>query len=208
LGDILKQRLMSEDYQRIEVNTGTARRRRRSTEEKLRIVEETLQPGESISAVARRNGVAPNLLYRWRRLMTDGGAIAVQADDGVTGNGEVRRLEARVRELERQLVRKTLEVEILREALVRSRIKKTELAHGVAAAGRFPVTVVAATLGVSRSNLVERLGGRAKPRRRYHKAQDATVLPLVQRPSGPCLARNSPLGCFVRANPGPLGKGR
>ena len=40
---------------------------------------------------------------------------------------------------------------------------------------------VAETLGVSRSNLVERLVGSAKPRRRYQKAQDAAVLPLVRR---------------------------
>lgn len=40
---------------------------------------------------------------------------------------------------------------------------------------------VARTLDVSRSNLVERLNGRAKPRRRYHKAQDAAILPLVRR---------------------------
>ena len=38
---------------------------------------------------------------------------------------------------------------------------------------------VAETLGVSRSNLVERLAGSAKPRRRYHKAQDAAVVPLI-----------------------------
>ena len=42
-----------------------------------RIVEETPYDGESISAVARRNGVAPNLLYRWRKLMLEGGSIAV-----------------------------------------------------------------------------------------------------------------------------------
>jgi transposase len=36
---------MSDDYQRIEVITGTARRRRWSTEEKLRMVEETLPRG-------------------------------------------------------------------------------------------------------------------------------------------------------------------
>ncbi len=40
---------------------------------------------------------------------------------------------------------------------------------------------VAETLGVSRSNLVERLAGSGKPRRRHHKAQDAAVLPLVRR---------------------------
>jgi hypothetical protein len=56
---------MSEDYQRIEVITGVARRRQWSTDAKLRIIEESFQPGETVSSVARRNGVAPNLLYRW-----------------------------------------------------------------------------------------------------------------------------------------------
>ena len=41
--------------------------------------------------------------------------------------------------------------------------------------------VIAETLGVSRSNLHDRVTGRTKPRRRYHKAQDAVVLPLIQR---------------------------
>lgn len=40
---------------------------------------------------------------------------------------------------------------------------------------------VAESLGVSRSNLIERLKGSTEPRRRYHKAQDAAVLPLVRR---------------------------
>jgi hypothetical protein len=35
------------------------------------------------------------------------------------------------------------------------------------------VKVVAEALGVSRSNLVERLAGSGKPRRRNHKAQGA-----------------------------------
>lgn len=115
---------MSDEYQRIEIITGTGRRRRWTAAQKLRMVEETWQTGESISEVARRNGVAPNLLYRWRRLLIEGGAVAVQADDAVTGNGDVRRLEERIRELERQLGRKTLEVEILKEALAKTRAKK------------------------------------------------------------------------------------
>ncbi len=53
------------------------------------------------------------------------------------------------------------------------------MARAVAAEGRFPVKVVAETLGASRSNLHARLNGSAKPRRRYHKAQDAVVLPLI-----------------------------
>lgn len=39
---------------------------------------------------------------------------------------------------------------------------------------------IAKTLGVSRSNLIERVNGNAKPRRRYHKAQDAAVVPLIR----------------------------
>jgi len=112
--------LMSE----IEMITDGGRRRRWSAAEKLRIVEETLQGNDSISAVARRNGVAPNLLYRWRKLMLEGGSIAVSGDDSVTSNRTVREMEVRIRELERQLGRKTLEVEILREALDKARSKK------------------------------------------------------------------------------------
>jgi len=115
--------LMSE----IEIITDGGRRRRWTAAEKLRIVEETLDDRTSISVVARRNGVAPNLLYRWRRLMLEGGSVAVSEDDDVTSNKIVRQLEDRVRELERQLGRKTLEAEILREALDKSRSKKPTL---------------------------------------------------------------------------------
>ena len=115
--------LMSE----IEIITDGGRRRRWTAAEKLRIVEETLDDRASISVVARRNGVAPNLLYRWRRLMLDGGAVAVSEDDDVTSNRTVRQMEDRIRELERQLGRKTLEAEILREALDKSRSKKPTL---------------------------------------------------------------------------------
>lgn len=115
--------LMSE----IEIISDGGRRRRWSSAEKLRIVEETLDGRESISVVARRNGVAPNLLYRWRRLMLEGGSIAVASDDEVTSNRTVRQMEERIRELERQLGRKTMEVEILREALDKARSKKPTL---------------------------------------------------------------------------------
>ena len=111
----------------IEIITDGGRRRRWSAAEKLRIVEETLDERASISVVARRNGVAPNLLYRWRRLMLDGGAVAVSEDDDVTSNRTVRQMEDRIRELERQLGRKTLEAEILREALDKARSKKPTL---------------------------------------------------------------------------------
>jgi transposase InsO family protein len=41
------------------------------------------------------------------------------------------------------------------------------------------VKAVAETLGVARSNLIDRLKGRTKPGRRYQKAQDVAVVPLI-----------------------------
>ena len=83
LEDILNDRLMSDDCQRVEIITGTTRRCPWTAEQKLRIVEESHRSGESISAVARRRGVAANLLYRWRRLTAEEGVAGLSADEGV-----------------------------------------------------------------------------------------------------------------------------
>lgn len=56
--------------------------------------------------------------------MSQGGRTAVKADEDVVGASRVRDLEQRVRELERLLGRKTLEVEVLKEALAVARGKK------------------------------------------------------------------------------------
>ena len=118
---------MSETFSKIEVFTGVARRRRLTTEQKLLVVNETLQPRMSISYVARRHGLSPSLVFRWRRLMSEGGREAVRADAEVVPVAELRRLEERVRDLERLLGRKTMENEILKEALELARAKKAIL---------------------------------------------------------------------------------
>ncbi|RWL43442.1 MAG: hypothetical protein EOR73_30260 [Mesorhizobium sp.] len=119
---------MTDDCRRIELITGEVRRRHwTTTEQKLQIIEESFLPGETVSSVAPRRGVAPNLLYRWRRLLKEGGTAAVGSDESVVGSSEVRRLEERLRDLERLLGRKTMEVEILKDALARSESKKPNL---------------------------------------------------------------------------------
>src|SRR3954451_15157266 len=111
---------------RVEVITSVQRRRRWSTAEKVRLVEEAMQPGSSVSFVARRYGLSPSLLFRWKRRMVEGGREAVQADEDVVGTSRVRELERRVRDLERMLGRKTMEVGILKEALDLARAKKLD----------------------------------------------------------------------------------
>jgi transposase len=108
---------MSGKIDRVEVITSVQRRRRWSAEEKAQIVQETYAPGLSVSLVARRHGIAPNQLFTWRRLYASGALSAVGAGEEVVAASEYRALQHQVRELQRLLGKKTLENEILREAL-------------------------------------------------------------------------------------------
>jgi transposase len=58
---------MSEPVRRLEIFTGSGRRRSWTVEQKERIVAETLTGGESVSAVARRHGLTPQQVFAWRR---------------------------------------------------------------------------------------------------------------------------------------------
>ena len=51
---------------------GAVRRRRWSLQDKLQIVEETLPPGVTVTEVARRHGLAPSVVFTWRRLAREG----------------------------------------------------------------------------------------------------------------------------------------
>jgi transposase len=108
----------------IEVITSVQRRRRWSPEEKRAILEEGEQPGNSLSSVARKYGVNPNQLFHWRKLMREGALVAVGADDQVVPASEVKQLKAQIRELERLLGKKTMETEILKDAIRIAREKK------------------------------------------------------------------------------------
>ena len=59
-------------FRRVEVLTGTTRRRRWSAAEKAVIVAESLAPGAVASTVALRHGLQRNQLYMWRREVRSG----------------------------------------------------------------------------------------------------------------------------------------
>src|SRR5512147_1470064 len=75
-------RLMTGRYERVEVITGVARRRRWSAEEKLRMVNELSRPGATVSLVARRNDINSSLLFKWRKLAREGVFGALPDDHG------------------------------------------------------------------------------------------------------------------------------
>jgi transposase len=104
--------------------TSVERKRRWSAEEKRQIVEETYVSGFSVSQVARKYGMNPSQLFVWRRLMEKGALQGLESQDDLVPKSQLIELEKRIRELERVLGKKTLENEILKEAVRIGREKK------------------------------------------------------------------------------------
>ena len=122
-------------YVASEVLSGVQRRRRWTPEEKVQIVEETYLPGMSGSLVARRHGIAGSQLFNWRRLMAQGALTAAGAGEEVVPASEYRALQAQVSELQRLLGKKTMEAEILREAVSRAAGPKKQLLRSTSLPG-------------------------------------------------------------------------
>ena len=108
----------------VHVITSRQTRRRWSATEKSSIVHECSQSGESVSSVARRYGIAPSLLFYWRRIMESGALTAAGANEEVVPASEVKMLKDKIRQLERILGQKTVQMEILKEAVAIAREKK------------------------------------------------------------------------------------
>jgi transposase len=101
----------------MEVLTGPERRRRWSTDEKLTMVRESFEPGKTVSMVARQHGVNPNQLFHWRKLYQNGSLSAVSAGEEVVPASELNDALKQIKELQRLLGKKTMENEILKEAV-------------------------------------------------------------------------------------------
>jgi len=102
---------------RVEVITGVQRRRRWTPEEKLALVRRTFEPGMTVSFVAREAGIAAAQLFQWKRAYTEGSLVAFGSSEQVVPASELAEALKRVKQLEAALGRKTLENEILKEAV-------------------------------------------------------------------------------------------
>lgn len=103
---------------------GVQRRRRWAPSEKLEMVRETYEPGMSVSLVARKHGVNPNQLFQWRKLERIGALTAVDSGQAVVPATELDAARRQIRELQRLLGKKTMENEILKEAVEVARDRK------------------------------------------------------------------------------------
>jgi transposase len=108
----------------VHVVTTDQRRRRWSVAEKATLVRKTYEPGMSVSLVAREEGVSAGLLFQWRKLERQGALTAVSAGESVVPASELAAARAEIAKLQRVLGKKTLENEILREAVEYATAKK------------------------------------------------------------------------------------
>ncbi|WP_373460053.1 IS3 family transposase [Pseudomonas lini] len=160
---------------------GQERRRRWSPEQKLAMVRESLEPGQSVSVVARRNGINANQLFLWRKLYQDGSLSAVSAGEVVVPASELSDALKQIRELQRMLGKKTMEAEILKEAVEIARSPKMDCALTLVAGGR-PVKLVSECLGVARSQLTVRIKQSVSPKvRRSRPVNDVELVAEIQQ---------------------------
>jgi len=116
---------MTSNKQTIEVVTVSEERRRRwSVQEKAALVKETYEPGMSVSLVARKHGISASQLFNWRKLEPEGALVAVHSGESVVPASELAAARAQIAQLQRMLGKKTMEAEILREAVELAREKK------------------------------------------------------------------------------------
>ena len=115
---------MPRQRETVEVIASDQRRRRWSAAEKQALVRRTYEPGMSVSLVARQEGVSASLLFQWRKLDRQGALVAVSAGEAVVPASELAAARAEIAKLQRILGKKTLENEILREAVEFSVEKK------------------------------------------------------------------------------------
>jgi transposase len=107
-----------------EVICSTQKRRRWTPLEKQQIVQETYHPGVTISFIARKHGIPPSQLFYWRRLLERSAMTGIKSEEEVVPQSEVNALKRHIKKLEQTLGQKTLENEILREAVKIGREKK------------------------------------------------------------------------------------
>jgi len=88
-----------------------ATRRRYSAEEKIRVVLEGLRGEIPVTELCRREGIAPNLYYRWSKAFLEAGKNGLTRDTKRDATSEeVKRLKQESSDLKRAVAELTLEV--------------------------------------------------------------------------------------------------
>ncbi|HGE1185210.1 TPA: IS3-like element IS2 family transposase [Salmonella enterica subsp. enterica serovar Typhimurium] len=141
------------------------------------LLEQSFEPGMTVSLVARQHGVAASQLFLWRKQYQEGSLTAVAAGEQVVPASELAAAMKQIKELQRLLGKKTMENELLKEAVEYGRGKKVDSARALIARG-WGVSLVSRCLRVSRAQLhvILRRTDDWKDGRRSRHTDDTDVL--------------------------------
>ena len=93
-------------------------RKKYSAEEKIQIVLEGLRGEESISAICRREGISPNLYYRWSKDFLEAGKKRLQGDTVREANSvEVTEIRKENEQLKQLVAELALKNRVLKKSL-------------------------------------------------------------------------------------------
>ncbi|WP_320157456.1 IS3 family transposase [Klebsiella pneumoniae] len=151
----------------------------------MAIVQQSFEPGMTVSLVARQHGVAASQLFLWRKQYQEGSLTAVAAGEQVVPASELAAAMKQIKELQRLLGKKTMENELLKEAVEYGRGKKVDSARALIARG-WGVSFVSRCLRVSRAQLhvILRRTDDWKDGRRSRHTDDTDVLRRIHHVIG------------------------
>ncbi|MCZ6431597.1 IS3 family transposase [Escherichia coli] len=155
---------------------GPEKRRRRTTQEKIAIVQQSFEPGMTVSLVARQHGVAASQLFLWRKQYQEGSLTAVVAGEQVVPASELAAAMKQIKELQRLLGKKRWKMNSLKKPL-NTGVQKVDSARALIARG-WGVSLVSRCLRVSRAQLhvILRRTDDWKDGRRSRHSDDTDVL--------------------------------
>ncbi|EEC7602893.1 transposase [Escherichia coli] len=86
---------------------GQELRKRKTPQEKIAIIQQTMEPGMTVSHVARLHGIQPSLLFKWKKQYLEGSLTAVAAGEDVVPASELAAAIKQIKELQRLLGKKS-----------------------------------------------------------------------------------------------------
>lgn len=79
---------------------GQGLRKRKTPQEKIDIIQQTMEPGMTVSHVARLHSIQPGLLFKWKKQYLEGSLTAVAAGEDVVPASELAAAIKQIKELQ------------------------------------------------------------------------------------------------------------
>ena len=118
---MMRQRtgLRGKSSEKIVKDIRRAIRKRRSPEEKIRIVLDGLRGEESIAELCRREGIVESLYYSWSKEFLEAGKKRLAGDTSrAATTDEVQDLRREARDLKEVVAEQTLEIRLLKKSMI------------------------------------------------------------------------------------------